>query len=360
MGNANIVVQKTNIKTIPTVMIKLFTKSTFSFLLLFAFAGHVKAQYIIQSSNLPGAGDLWVNKIINDQSVQPGGSGPNIPWDFSIYFVTPNTISEQYSVPTGTAVDLTFPTANLKCTSIFGITEYFYKNTTNNTLQYLGYYSSSNEIHISNTQTVLAAPFAYGNSSSNATVTGTGFSGSTISGTVSVVADAHGTLTVGGITTSNVLRVRTEYAIVEDFGGGLSETISFVKYAWYKQGLRAPYMQICTYDATGDIATIHQKYTLVANVTVGVDELSKPSLSFSVFPNPVGDTAEIDITIDQNSDMAIRLMDIAGKTVRTEKPYFIKGTHHISMDVSDLPKGVYILSVKGGATLREERIVLAE
>ncbi|MBK8365658.1 MAG: T9SS type A sorting domain-containing protein [Bacteroidetes bacterium] len=242
----------------------------------------------------------------------------------------------------------------------FGITEYYYKNAATNTLQYLGYYSTANEVHISNAQNVLVAPFAYGNSSSNAAVTGTGFSGSTISGTVSVVADAHGTITVGGITTTNVLRVRTEYAIVEDFGGGLSETISFVKYAWYKQGLRAPYMQIMNYDATGDIATISQKFTLVANVTVGVDELSKPTLSFSVFPNPVGDTAEIDITIDQNADMAIRLMDIAGKVVMTEKTYYTKGTHHLSMDVSNLPKGIYILSIKGGATVREEQIVIAE
>ena len=140
----------------------------------------------------------------------------------------------------------------------------------------------------------------------------------------------------------------------------VDETISFVKYAWYKQGLRAPYMQIMNYDATGDIATIHQKYTLVANVTVGVDELSKPTLSFSVFPNPVGDTAEIDITIDQNADMAIRLMDIAGKVVMTEKTYYTKGTHHLSMDVSNLPKGIYILSIKGGATVREEQIVIAE
>ena len=340
-------------------MIKSTTKIALSLLLLISLSANVNAQYVIQSTNLPGSGDLWVNKIITD-NVQPGGSGPNITWDFSVHFVTPNTISEQYSIPTGTAIDLTFPTANLKCSSVFGITEYYYKNAATNTLQYFGYYSTANEVHISNAQNVLVAPFAYGNSSSNAAVTGTGFSGSTISGTVSVVADAHGTITVGGITTTNVLRVRTEYAIVEDFGGGLSETISFVKYAWYKQGLRAPYMQIMNYDATGDIATIHQKYTLVANVTVGVDELSKPTLSFSVFPNPVGDTAEIDITIDQNADMAIRLMDIAGKVVMTEKTYYTKGTHHLSMDVSNLPKGIYILSIKGGATVREEQIVIAE
>ena len=240
-------------------MIKSTTKIALSLLLLISLSANVNAQYVIQSTNLPGSGDLWVNKIITD-NVQPGGSGPNITWDFSVHFVTPNTISEQYSIPTGTAIDLTFPTANLKCSSVFGITEYYYKNAATNTLQYLGYYSTANEVHISNAQNVLVAPFAYGNSSSNAAVTGTGFSGSTISGTVSVVADAHGTITVGGITTTNVLRVRTEYAIVEDFGGGLSETISFVKYAWYKQGLRAPYMQIMNYDATGDIATINQKY----------------------------------------------------------------------------------------------------
>jgi hypothetical protein len=341
-------------------MIKSITKIALSLLFLCAITGRANAQYVLQSSNLPGSGDIWVNKIINDANVQPGGSGAGTPWDFSIYFVTPNTISETYTIPTGTAIDQTFPTANLKCASVFGITEYYYKNAATNTLQYLGYYSPSNEVHITNPQTMLFAPMSFGTSSSNSAVTGTGYQGSTLTGTVSVVADAWGTLTVGGVTTANALRVRTEYNLTEDFGGGLSENIVFVKYAWYKQGLRAPYMQIVTYDATGDIGTISQKYTLVANVTVGVDELSKPTLSFSVFPNPVGDTAEIDITIDQNADMAIRLMDVAGKTVKTEKTYYTKGTHHLSMDVSDLPGGVYILSVKGGATLREEQILIAE
>ena len=44
----------------------------------------------------------------------------------------------------------------------------------------------------------------------------------------------------------------------------------------------------------------------------------------------------------------------------TEKTYYTKGTHHLSMDVSNLPKGIYILSIKGGATVREEQIVIAE
>ncbi|MBP6532950.1 MAG: T9SS type A sorting domain-containing protein [Bacteroidia bacterium] len=339
-------------------MIRTITKLTLSVLFLAILAKPASAQYVLQSTNLPGVGDIWVNKIITDPNVQPGGSGANIPWDFSIYFVTPNTISEQYVVPTGTATDLTFPGANLKCTSFFGMTDYFKKNSSTNELEYLGFYSSSNEIHISNTQKLFTVPLAYGASVSNVPVTGTGFQGSALSGTISVVADAYGTLTVGGVTSTNVLRVRTEYALVEDFGGGLTETISIIRYAWYKSGLRAPYMQICTFDMDGAIGSLHQKYSLVANITTDINEISKPAINFAVYPNPVVDRAEVEVTIDQSVDLTIRLLDITGKTCKEEIAFYSKGTHNLSIDVSELPKGVYIVSLQGGATIREERIVI--
>lgn len=341
-------------------MMRTLTKLSFSVLFLSVLVNPAYSQYVLQATNVPGNGDVWVNKIITDPSVQPGGSGAGVIWDYSLYFVTPNTVTEQYGVPTGTATDLTFPGANLKCNNIFGLTDYYVKNSSTGELQYLGFYSASNEVHFSNPQYSLTVPLAYGASVNNVPVTGVGYQGSTLTGTLSIVADGHGTLTVGGTTTSNVLRVRSEYALVEDFGGGLTATVSIIRYAWYKAGLRAPYMQICTYDLDGVIGSIHQKYTLVANVnTAGVDEISKPLINFSVHPNPVQNKAEVEVTIDQNTELSIRIIDITGKVCKEENAYYAKGTHQITMDVSDLPKGVYILSLKGGATIREERIVIA-
>lgn len=340
-------------------MVKTTTKFILGILLFLVFTSQSNAQYVLQSTNQPGTGDLWVNKIITDD-ILPGGNGAATTWDYSAHFVTPNTISEQYVPLTGTTADITFPGANVKCISFFGMTDYFYKNTATNELTYLGFFTSGDEIHITNTQKLLVAPFAYGSTISNVAVTGTGYQNSALSGTITVEADSYGTLIVGGQTLTNVLRLKTEMNFSEDFGGGLVSTISIVRYAWYKSGLRAPFMQICTYDLDGVLGSAHQKYSLVANVTVGVDEIATPAIGVSVFPNPVKSSIEANVTIDQTSDVTIQLVDITGKLAKSENVHYTTGEHHLSMDVSDLPKGIYMLSIQSGNTTREERISITE
>lgn len=343
-------------------MIKTLTKriSVLTFIASMCFTGAF-SQYTLQSSNLPAPYVKWEFQILSDTSIQPLSGGAGVIWDFNLYTVSVNTLSEVYEVPSASGVDATFPTANLKKLNYFGWTDYYYRNPAGTELQFLGIYNSSNEIHVSNTQKLLTIPLTYGNSISNAALAGSGYGGSTLAGTISVIADGYGTLKVGGITFNNVTRVKTDMTIVEDFGSGLTGNVHVVKYSWYKTGTNAPYFEIVTLNMDGILGTSTQKYAIKNyRVNIGVDELAEPNLGLSVFPNPLKDQVSLKINLNRTSDVTLQIMDITGKVKLSQTTKQTAGEHEMKLDVSDLSKGVYILSAISGTINRQQRIVITE
>ncbi len=342
-------------------MIKTLTKKIIALTFIAALPfSHAFSQYTLQSSNLPGAGVTWGNQLIADPNIQPGTGGSGVIWDFNIYNVTVNTLNDEYRAPLTSGVDATFPTANIKAASYFGWTDYYYINAAKTELQYLGFQNSSDEVRISNTQKLMTVPFTYGNSITNVTLSGTGYLGSNLTGTISIVADGYGTLKVGGSTYNNVTRVKYDYDMVEDYGGGSTNNVHVVKYAWYRSGKNAPQMQISTLEVSGINGSSSQKYATVNYLVTGVDDINKPSLNFSAYPNPVKDQVSVMINLDRTSDITLKLMDITGKIRFSETTKQNVGDHILKFDVSDLPKGIYILSAIAGTVNRQQRIIIAE
>ena len=343
------------------LMIKKITKKIIGLSVISLFTVHsVFAQYTLQSTNLPNAGDTWVNKTIADTSIQPGGAGANVIWDFNLYSVTVNTLSEEFRAPSSTGVDATFPTANIKEASYFGWTDYFYKNPAGTEIQYLGFQNSSNEVRITNTQKLLTVPLTYGTSISNAALMGTGYFGSTLTGTISVIADGYGTLKVGTLTFNNVTRVKYDFNMVEDFGGGSESPVHVVKYSWYRSGLRPPVMSISTLNMSGIVGNSVQKYTTVNYLVTDVEDLDKPVITLNTFPNPSKGLINVQFNIDRTAEVTTQLMDITGRVRISEVSRQNVGEHNLKLDVSDLPKGVYVLSVISGTVNRQQRILITE
>lgn len=343
-------------------MIKTLTKRILGLTFIAALAAPAAfSQYTLQSSNLPAPFVKWEFQILSDTSIQPLSGGAGVIWDFNLYTVSVNTLSEVYEVTSNSAVDVSFPTANLKKLNYLGWTDYYYRNPAGTELQYLGFHNTSNEIHVSNTQKLLTVPLTYGNSISNAPLAGTGYSGSTLAGTISVIADGYGTLKVGGLTFNNVTRVKTDMAIVEDFGGGILSNVHVVKYSWYKTGTNAPYFEIVTLNMDGIVGNSTQKFAIKNyRVNIGVDELAESNLGLTVFPNPLKDQVSLKINLNKNADVTLQLMDITGKIKLSETSKQTAGEHELKLDVSGLSKGVYILSAISGTINRQQRIVITE
>ena len=77
-----------------------------------------------------------------------------------------------------------------------------------------------------------------------------------------------------------------------------------------------------------------------------VNALSNSSFEtnvFTVFPNPANHTTQISVSDSANGITNVVLFDMLGKIIKSNK---VSGVTSTTIDVSSLPKGVYVLSIE--------------
>lgn len=97
------------------------------------------------------------------------------------------------------------------------------------------------------------------------------------------------------------------------------------------------------------------EYSKVISVLRKSDRL----IAISVLPNPAKDVLYIVIETQNDNDLEINLLDILGKIVKQEKSTIQQGLNNKSLDLQDLPGGIYFLQIQQG-TERVLRKVLKE
>lgn len=333
-------------------MIKRFTQTLFAFMAIMSV--EALAQPTLQSANIPNVGDIWAYKTITDTTIQPGLTGMGVTWNYQSYFVNPTVFNQIHSPLGSSPDDALFPNANMKVSSSFGGSEYYLRS--NGALQFLGYKNLTSDIVITNTQNLLTVPLSYGQSVSNVPVTGTSFGSFNVTGTISATADATGTLQLSTGSTSNTTRVFYNINLIAGGDIGLDTYIQIRRYCWYRTGQRAPIFIIESLSVTGNLANSYQKSVLVNTITpTGIDDAG--ALSFSMSPNPVTSKAVITVAGERAQNVSFSVMDITGRVWKSSnvQPDM---NHSFTLDVADLPKGVYILSLQTSGTRRQQRFVV--
>lgn len=90
--------------------------------------------------------------------------------------------------------------------------------------------------------------------------------------------------------------------------------------------------------------------TLIDQSTVGVNELSNGA-SVNVYPNPVNDVLNIDIKNFNKENLSIKIVDVIGKEV-------LKSDYKNQIDISELQKGIYFVSIQqNDKTLVTKKVV---
>jgi hypothetical protein len=344
LNNPHIIKQPTMIK-----------KSTpFIVLLFLLFITTTAISQSLQSSNLPGTGDIWAYKTITDTTMQPGQTGTGITWNFSSYFVNPTVFNQQFGVVGTTGDDSYFPTANLKVASTFGGSEYYIKTASG--LQFMGYKNITGELIITNVQNYLTVPLSYGQSVTNPVVTGTSFGGFNATGTITTTADGTGTVQLQTGTYNNVLRVFYDIDLVVGADFGLDTYVHLKRYCWYRTGQRAPVLIIESLSISGNLANSYQKSVLVNTVTpTGINDLNS-NITFNVSPNPATEKAVI--TLSENSkSVNYSVMDITGRVWKNEN-VSLDAANSFSLNVQQLPKGIYILTLQTADVKRQQRFIV--
>jgi len=92
-------------------------------------------------------------------------------------------------------------------------------------------------------------------------------------------------------------------------------------------------------DASGNVVYTNN-ISLKTMTTITASVQANPSIKF--YPNPVKDVLNIQYSGSLLNEMQIEIRDITGKSISNQKIYRVEPGQNISLNVTSLPKGIYI------------------
>lgn len=109
----------------------------------------------------------------------------------------------------------------------------------------------------------------------------------------------------------------------------------------------------------GNTATYYQPITVQSCSVTGVKEISADVNGINIYPNPFENKAVLEITLVENSKMAIEVLDINGqKVMQVANEEFTKGKHNITVDASELANGVYFIKTNTSKEVKTIKVVV--
>jgi hypothetical protein len=91
--------------------------------------------------------------------------------------------------------------------------------------------------------------------------------------------------------------------------------------------------------------------------TTGIDDIIDVT-SLNVFPNPAINTVNVDFVVKQDDNVRLEIMNILGSTMISKEIYNLtrNAAHRESVNVSDLPEGIYIMSISSSESAVTRKI----
>ena len=302
------------------------------------------------ATNNPVAGDVYYGYSVDTAGVNKGAAGASITWNFSSV-VRNDSDTTSYFTCAATPYCDSFPGSNIV---MYDGSDYSYGITSSTGMELIGGYSTGTYVRLTNNSTVLKFPLTFGTTFTDTFAAQLDILGTTmyLSGTSTFTCDAWGTITTPFGTFNNALRVR-HVEITKDslnFMGMPEVNVSQTEsYSWYRAGFHSPLMTI-NYDTsgTGTLYVSDAKYYR-GMMTTAVNDVASKVTTLNVYPNPATDnvTFGFDLT---GTPAATNLVvyDATGRVVNTINGTSLKtGKNEVSLNVSNLPAGMYIVRLQG-------------
>ena len=278
-------------------------------------------------------------------TIDPGSAGGNQTWDFS--YINPSFSSSETAVAPGTTPFASdFPESTLAFQYTSDNTTYSYAEISPSEMLNDGVGfdpGGANEffIHYTDAVKLMQYPFSFNNS-----YTDTYYSAYTATegmlthekGTITVTADAWGSVTTPAGTYNNTLRVKSVRNYTDSvWMSGMflyANTYTETDYDWYTASSHTPVISI---SETGGGTSVSYRTDAVRIKTT-------PFFSqISIYPNPACNSIHVKLP-DRNSDNA--QIDIISLTGQQVLQLAKTRNHQYSADISGLASGVYFLTVK--------------
>jgi len=92
------------------------------------------------------------------------------------------------------------------------------------------------------------------------------------------------------------------------------------------------------------------KSTLVLNPSIasGISSLTDDQSQFNIFPNPANSFINLDFSNIQSDINSIEIFNTEMKNVSSVKPEILNGSIHSTIDLNELPSGIYFVKINSG------------
>lgn len=340
-------------------------KSTVLFILISALSSIVATAQTTITSSTHGhqIGDVvvWHNTNVPVNAVDPGEEGPDQIWDFST-FTTNYTFSNEYVDPANTPFAAQASGSNIAVYhNIVNNDAYTFCQMNNQQMSHTGggWTESGGQLYYDLTDPAIVQvyPFSYEDVFSDSYSYSIDYNQLgydmvvQISGTLTMEADAWGTITTALGTYGNALRVKEIYSesVSTYIDGQLISTNAALEtfYKWYAPNKRAAVFEY--HFIAGDEMSHSIMYS---DNTVGMNEVNINSVE--VYPNPAKNTLRINWKPRENV-RCLSVLNSIGQHVYQSSTVSCP----FSIDVGNLNEGLYIVQITmtNGQEVRKKVIV---
>ncbi|MDR2235795.1 MAG: T9SS type A sorting domain-containing protein [Chryseobacterium sp.] len=289
---------------------------------------------------------------VTGTSISAGPAGANMTWNFSAYSGA-NVVTTNTNACPGQANCFRFPDAN-RITKPTEAEVYDFSSMTDTQAVMLGSYFGPAMGEGTSTYTdpliEYQFPITYQqqfddtyqfNVVSAATNTSE-------SGQVSFVADGYGTVITPVGTYSNVMRVKRMRTATQTIPGFPSATYTNESYQWISQNEGVVLSYAINTSTFNGNTNVSKGLSYLVPGSLSTSEVKNGKTDISIYPNPSADT----VTFQSKEDLKkMTVSSLDGKTVMTSE-------NSRTIDISGLPKGVYILhgELKNGTSVSKKVI----
>lgn len=221
--------------------------------------------------------------------------------------------------------------------------QYLYLENNGTSIKEHGAYEASQNYTLENTDPAekMRFPITFNDTFTDAFAGSVNLAGTVLprNGTVTVTAEAYGTLITPAGTFQNVLKIKT----VEAANPLTLYSENTTTYDWLQEGTRFPLLRMTRRVTL--VGTLFSSFYL--NTALGTPESRTANQFLEVFPNPA--RAEVTVRFKELTarPVKLQLLDLAGRLLADVplKPS-ATGDQDLKINLSDHPKGIYLLKLE--------------
>ncbi len=346
---------------------------------------NVVAQPILTNSNFVYSyPDSVVYIVADSNSVLDSTTGANVVFDYTKLRTYGLTQTGYYSNPSLTAGSSDFPSANLAENSSVSTQNYIYTLNSTDSVTNLGFIANVTGFGLTTAkynvdpEVTMKFPFAYGNSytdnyagSFSANVTLVGLVTTNAAGSVTIEADAWGTLIFSStLSIDSVVRVKrvesmvTDSIILTPFPSPGRITVNATIISYYKPSVsKAPILSYVDGSYAQDGNVIQSSKTWVSKYPIAFVSVEEVNIFSSVelYPNPTKDNSTLMIETEKSANLNVELLNTLGQNVmQITNAKTNVGKNKFLIDTSKIPSGIYFVTINVDGKMTSSRKLVVE